>query len=170
MDPQILSYISIIATFVGGFYLKKQNDSLIKLSDTQTKLIETQTKQLDNLKTYSDLLSKFTNPEDIDKIAANKIKLVEQEYEFKLQEKIKDFSENFAQEVGKKIEIKHIDQFGTGIDEMINFSMDLIRQMDIKDTIRRNLIIKDRLPTFADIIIKYLDTPYQSNSDGQSNL
>jgi hypothetical protein len=157
MNQEILSILSIFSTVVVGIWLIKQNKALNKLVETQSKMIETQNTQLKHVTEYTDILKKYNSPAETEKFLDNKIKLLEQEYEFKYINKINEISKTVSLEIGKKIELENLKKFDTGFDELLEFSIGVFIRLNFEDKIKRNIIIKESLPTFSEFIIQYLD-------------
>lgn len=169
MESIILPILSIFSTVIVGIWLYRQNQALSKLVETQGTMIETQNSQLKNVTEYTDILKKYNSPSETEKFLENKIKLIEQEYEFKYTNKIKEISKTISLEIGKKIELENHRKFDKSFDELIEFSIGVFIRLDFEDKIKRNVIIKENLPTFGQFIIDYLDKLEDTSPKQESN-
>lgn len=146
----LLIIINIIATLFTAYWLTKENNA-------QAKIIAALKTQLDTLNPFVDILKKFTNPDEVEKLLDNKLKLMEQDTEIKRREHIKQTNAYLKSEWAKRFEIDAKLQYGNSFREFSDFAVLYFSAANFQDKIERNAHIRMYFPTTADTVIKYLD-------------
>jgi histidyl-tRNA synthetase len=152
-----LSSISILSTVFVGIWLTHQNKALSKVIESQGKIIEDQSKQISGIKSYTDIIEKFTDPKETEKLLETKLQLIKHDNEIQLRHKLEAVTNTITEEYIKKLELDGKQKYGKSYNELANFAISSFLQADFSGKTERNLAIKETFPTFGPIFIKYLD-------------
>jgi hypothetical protein len=150
MTTTILLIINILSTCFTAYWLTKRvNDQKLIINDQNNKL--------DHLKKFTDILEKYVNPDDIEKLLSTKEKLMHHDLEILRRDTISATNKFLSKEWSKVIEKNVLPQFEGIISEFSNFIFFYFSNANFKDKIERNGNIRMYLPEHADMIIRYLD-------------
>jgi hypothetical protein len=147
---EVLIIINIIVTVFSAYWLTEKNKA-------QATIITTLKTQLDTLNPFIDILKKFSDPKDVEKILDNKLKLFEQDTEIIRRQHIKQTSAYLKLEWAKRFEIEMKPLYGQAFTEFSNFAIVYFSNANFTDMIERNAHIKMYFPSSADHLINYLD-------------
>ena len=113
--------------------------------------------QLDTLNPFVDILKKFADPKEVEKILDNKLKLIEQDTEILRRQHIKQTNEYLKQEWTKRFEIELKPLYGEIYTVFSDFAVLYFSEPHFKDKIEKNAYIRMVFPISADRFISYLD-------------
>ncbi|WP_425638266.1 hypothetical protein ACPUEN_02570 [Algoriphagus yeomjeoni] len=163
MTTTVLIIINIISTCFTAFWLTKRvND--------QKLIITEQNNKLDHLKKFSEVLEKYVNAEDVEKLLSTKQRLMEHDLEILRRSTISTTNKSLSEEWGKVIEKNIVPQFEGILTEFSNFIFSYFSKRNFKDKTERNGQIRIFFPEHADMVIDYLDKIHEKTSDQDENL
>lgn len=158
MITVILITINILSTFFTAFWLTKRvNDQKLIITDQNNKL--------EHLKKFSDILEKYVNAEDIEKLLSTKEKLMQHDLEILRRNTISSTNKSLSEEWGKVIEKTVIPQFDGMIEEFSTFIFVYFSKAHFKNKKERNGHIRLYFPKHCETIITYLDEVFEKPSD-----
>ncbi|MBD3748450.1 MAG: hypothetical protein IE931_03040 [Sphingobacteriales bacterium] len=155
MTTTILIIVNIISTGFTAFWLTKRVNE-------QKLIIIDQNNKLDHLKKFSEILEKYVNAEDVEKLLSTKQKLMEHDLEILRRDTIKSTNKSLSEEWGKVVEKTIIPQFDGMIDEFSKFIFVYFSNAHFKDKAERNGHLRLYFPKNCDMIIRYLDEVLKS--------
>jgi hypothetical protein len=147
---EILIIINIGATLFTAYWLTVKNKA-------QAEVITTLKTQVDTLNPFFDILKKFADPSEVEKILDNKLKLAEQDTELKRRQHITQTNEYLQKEWAKRFDLELKPKYEKTYKEFSDFAVLYFSQQNFSDIFERNAQIKMYFPTTADHFISYLD-------------
>ena len=130
---------------------------LTKRVNDQKLIIIDQNNKLDHLKKFSEILEKYVNAEDVEKLLSTKQKLMEHDLEILRRHTISATNKSLSEEWGKVIEKSVVPQFEGILTEFSNFIFSYFSKSNFKDKTERNGQIRMYFPENAEMVIGYLD-------------
>lgn len=109
-----LIILNFVATCFTAFWL-------VKKTIFQKEIIDEQNKKLNKIKVFTEILEKYINPEDIEKLLLTKKTLMEQDIEILRRNTIKETNESLKNQWGKVIEKNVLPQYNEMIEEFSSF-------------------------------------------------
>lgn len=159
---EILIGLNTVAILIGAYWLTKENKA-------QATVISTLKAQLDTLNPFLDILKKFADPKEVEKILDNKLKLMEQETEIKRRQHITQTNEYLQKEWAKRFEIELKPKYDKTYKEFSDFAVLYFSQQNFSDKFERNAEIRMYFPTTADFLITYIDEVIEKPLDRDGN-
>ena len=160
---EILIIVNIVATLLTAYWLTNENKA-------QATVITSLKTQLDTLNPFIDVLKKFTDASDIEKLLDVKTKLLEHDTEIKRREMISTISKQLESEWAIRFDKDIKQRYDTTYSELINFVVLYFSKDNFPNIIERNVQIKDFFPSLSEFIIKYLDKVSEQTINPNSDL
>ncbi|MDI1322195.1 MAG: hypothetical protein PSV36_05565 [Algoriphagus sp.] len=154
----ILIIINILSTCFTAFWLTQRVNA-------QKQIIVDQNNKLDQLKKFSDILEKYVNADDIEKLLSTKEKLMQHDLEILRRKTISATNKSLSEEWGKVIEKSVLPKFEGILKEYSDFILFYFSKANYKDKAERNGYIKFYFPNYSDTIIQYLDEVREKSTD-----
>lgn len=159
----ILIIANILATLFTAYWLTQK-------SNYQRQIIKDQSDKLNSLKTFTDILEKYINPEDIVKLLDTKKQLMEHDIEIQRRKVITDTSAQMQKEWRKLYDIELKPTLGVILNEFGSFIIAYFSTAHFTDKDERNVHIRLHFPTQADTLIKYFDEVKDNHSESNAKL
>lgn len=155
---ELLIGLNIITTIIVGYWLTKENKA-------QARVIESLKTQLDLINPFVDILKKFSNPDEVEKILNNKWKILQQDTEILRRNHVTQTNEYLKKEWAKRFEMEMKPKYEKTYKEFSDFAALYFSKQNFSDVIERNAQIRMFFPTAADNLISYLDEIDQTSSE-----
>lgn len=163
MDINLYILANIAATFFTAYWLTKENKA-------QATVINSLKSQLDTLNPFVDILKKFADPNDIEKLLDIKAKILEHDTEIKRRQVIATTTQQMMKQVQVLYENELKPKYTNVINELTAFVLTYFCEENFPDKEERNAHLYLYFPTMADTLISYLDNTKEAPSVNDANL